>query len=110
MFAILEPLDFTLIGVLVAVVALTAWALSRQVHADRLRRLERKVDALVKHFNLEVPDPATAEGLSPEVRRLADNPVKKIHAIALHREQTGATLREAKDAVEAYINARHFSG
>jgi ribosomal protein L7/L12 len=35
---------------------------------------------------------------------LADDPAKKISAIKLHRQQTGVGLKEAKDAVEAYIH------
>jgi ribosomal protein L7/L12 len=41
--------------------------------------------------------------LSDEVRRLARDPGNKILAIKLHREQTGLGLKEAKDAVEAYM-------
>ena len=40
--------------------------------------------------------------LSPEVQALARDPSKKISAISLHRQQTGASLREAKQAVEAF--------
>ena len=69
-----------------------------------LLRLEQKLDLLMSHFGIEVPDPATAAGLSAEVRQLADDRRKKIEAIKLHREQTGLTLKEAKDAVEAYMN------
>jgi ribosomal protein L7/L12 len=37
---------------------------------------------------------------------IRDDPAKKIQAIALHREQTGIGLKEAKNAVEAYIAGR----
>jgi hypothetical protein len=69
----------------------------------RLRRLEAKADLILKHLGLEYTDPATPGGLSEEVKALADDPAKKIAAIKLHREQTGLGLKEAKDAVEAYI-------
>jgi hypothetical protein len=69
----------------------------------RLRRLEAKTDLILKHLGLEYTDPATPGGLSEEVKALADDPAKKISAIKLHREQTGLGLKEAKDAVEAYI-------
>jgi ribosomal protein L7/L12 len=36
---------------------------------------------------------------------LARNPSQKIQAIKLHREQTGVGLKDAKDAVEAYIES-----
>jgi hypothetical protein len=50
--------------------------------------------------------PTGPGGLSEEVKTLANDPNKKIQAIALYREQTGAGLKEAKDAVEAYIAGR----
>jgi ribosomal protein L7/L12 len=67
-----------------------------------LRRLEVKLDLLLRHFGIEIPDPATAAGLSAEVRQLA-NDGKKIQAIKVHREQTGLGLKDAKEAVEAYM-------
>ena len=42
-------------------------------------------------------------GLSEAVKALADRPDGKISAIALHREQTGAGLVQAQEAVEAYL-------
>ena len=68
----------------------------------RLRRMEGKLDRILKHLGVAYKDPATADGLSEEVRALADDPRKKIPAIKLHRQQTGASLREAKRAVDAY--------
>jgi hypothetical protein len=40
---------------------------------------------------------------SAELRQLARDPVRKIAAIKLYRELTGAGLREAKDAVEQFM-------
>jgi hypothetical protein len=73
--------------------------------AARLRRLEAKVDLVFRHLELEYKEPATPGGLSEDVKALADDPAKKIAAIKLHREQTGLGLKEAKDAVEAYIQS-----
>jgi len=64
------------------------------------------LDFILKHLGLEYVDPATPGGLSEEVKALADDPFRKIAAIKLHREQTGLGLREAKDAVEAYMAGR----
>jgi hypothetical protein len=55
---------------------------------------------------LEHQAPATPSALSEEVKALADDPSNKIQAIALHREQTGVGVAEAKDAVEAYMDGR----
>ncbi len=61
----------------------------------------------------EVDDQAsraiTVSELSPEVQDLARNAHGKISAIMLHRKQTGASLAEAKDAVEAYMVSNNDS-
>jgi hypothetical protein len=71
----------------------------------RLRRLEQKVDLILKHLGLEYRD-AISDLLSERVRALADDPSQKIAAIKLHRKETGCGLREAKEAIEAYIAGR----
>jgi hypothetical protein len=109
LFAVLEGLDFCFIALIVMLFtgSAGAYAYIRPADAARLRRLEWKLDLLLKHFNIEAHNLGTAAALSEAVRSLADNPATKIQAIQLHREQTGAGLREAKDAVEAYIERRH---
>jgi hypothetical protein len=63
-----------------------------------LRRLEDKLDALLKHHGIELPS-----RLSPEVQRLAKDPSQKIAAIKLHREQNpGLGLAEAKKEIEDF--------
>ncbi len=112
MFAVLDFLDFVWIWLIVTGVfsllagGQAAYARFKPSDVARLRRLEAKVDLILKHLGIEYKDPATASGLSEEVRALADDPAKKIAAIALHRKQTGLGLREAKDAVEAYMAGR----
>jgi ribosomal protein L7/L12 len=110
MFAILEWSDHAWIALIVFLFAGAAIAWRRAgltaSEKTRLLKLEAKVDMLLKHFGLEYKDPVTPGGLSAEVQALADDPAKKIAAIALHREQTGLGLKEAKDAVEAYIDSR----
>jgi ribosomal protein L7/L12 len=69
-----------------------------------LRRLEAKADLILRKLGLEHKDPATPGGLSEEVKKLADDPARKSEAIKLHREQTGLGLKEAKDAVESYMD------
>jgi ribosomal protein L7/L12 len=74
--------------------------------ADRVQlvRLEKKVDLILKHLGLEYVEDTPRCLLSPEVQAAALDPGRKIEAIKLHREQTGVGLREAKDAVEAFIS------
>jgi len=43
--------------------------------------------------------------LSDRVKEIARDPNRKIEAIQAYREETGAGLAEAKDAVEAYIDS-----
>jgi ribosomal protein L7/L12 len=61
----------------------------------RLKRLEAKLDLVLKHLGLEFEDPGSAEA----TRLLQSG--QKIQAIKAYRVATGAGLKEAKDAVEA---------
>lgn len=61
----------------------------------RLARVERKLDLIIEHLAIEVPD-----RLSPQVRE-AVNRGSKIEAIKLYREETGAGLLDAKNVIEA---------
>jgi len=100
LLAILELSDFGVIAVIVLITAGTASVAARQ-RVD-LRRVERKLDALLKHNGIELPS-----RLSPEVQRMATDPYQKIAAIKLHREQNpGLGLAEAKTEVEDFAAPR----
>jgi hypothetical protein len=71
----------------------------------QLIRLEKKVDLILKHLGLEYVETTPPCPLSAEVQAMARDPSRKIQAIKLHREQTGVGLKEAKDAVEAFIDS-----
>jgi len=86
----------------VLVGTLAIWGTVARMQAQ-LGRLERRLNLVVRHFNI---DPAPGSPLSDRVRRLADDPARKIEAIKVYREETGVGLAEAKAAVEAYINGR----
>ena len=107
MLAVLDLSDFFWIWFIVIAFAggSAVYYRARPSDAARARRVEAKLDLVLRHLGLEYQDPAVA-ALSDEVKALADDPAKKIAAIALHREQTGVGLKEAKDAVEAYIAGR----
>ncbi|MFG2892625.1 hypothetical protein [Streptomyces sp. NPDC048248] len=84
-------------GLLVLAVALLASAGDRRTKLldRRIQRLERKVDLLLAHVGAEEPeDPRMAEMDELLVRG------KTVQAIKLHRELTGSSLLEAKEAVE----------
>jgi ribosomal protein L7/L12 len=68
---------------------------SRISQADRrVARVERKLDLVIDHLGLNGEDPRMGEVVSL-VRT-----DKKIQAIKVYREITGAGLKEAKDAVD----------
>ena len=109
MLAVLEVADYVIISMLTVCCVYLSTATvpgvlgKRSVELLRLSRLERKVDAILGHLNIEFTDPTTPEGLSKGVQLVADDPNKKIEAIKLHREETGLGLKDAKIAVEAYM-------
>ncbi|MEV1084361.1 hypothetical protein AB0I98_40175 [Streptomyces sp. NPDC050211] len=61
----------------------------------RTAHLERKVDLLLEQLGVHDPGPAELDEVSALVRK-----GKKIQAIKLYRDVTGADLVEAKAAVE----------
>lgn len=97
LFAILETSDYAVIMAIVIIFAGGAsFAVQRRFD---LRRVERKLDALLKHQGVEIPS-----GLSAEVQLLARDPIRKSAAIKLHREQNpGLSLADAKRDVEDFI-------
>lgn len=62
--------------------------------------LERSVGRIARHLGVDVLTPGV---LSERVKEAANDPARKIEAIKLFREETGASLAEAKAAVEHYI-------
>ena len=105
MLAVLEMSDFFWIWLIVAFFAGGTAVIRRPTDAGRLRRIEAKLTLILAHLGLEYQD-AAAGTLSAEVRAVADDPTRKIEAIKLYREETGAGLKEAKDAIEAYVAGR----
>ncbi len=68
----------------------------------RIARIEHKVNLLLRHSGIDL-----LEGLplSDRVKELARDPARKIEAIKVYRQETGAGLAEAKEAVEAYLHS-----
>ncbi|WP_217210904.1 ribosomal protein L7/L12 [Streptomyces sp. AC550_RSS872] len=68
---------------------------SRISQADqRVARVERKLDLVLDHLGLDGEDPRMGEVVS--LVRTG----KRVQAIKVYREITGAGLKEAKDAVD----------
>lgn len=90
------------IFLLLALIGTASWITSTVVL--RMKALERRADGLERrlglvldHFGIEEPEPAGLEG----VRALAAEG-RTVEAIKAYREATGASLVEAKRAVEAF--------
>ena len=81
------------VGILMVVVG-SSWTSGGSSNGRRLRRIERKIDLILKHLGLD-PD----QGVNQQVMELV-KAGQKIQAIKLYREQTGAGLKEAKEYVE----------
>jgi len=92
--------DYTLIwlgpAVILVLVAASASVSRRETERRhvRLALIERKLDALLDHLGVEVPEPHLAE-VETMLRQ-----GKTVQAIKAYREATGAGLREAKEAVD----------
>ncbi|WP_222194623.1 hypothetical protein [Modestobacter italicus] len=82
------------LGLLVLARAEVVAARRRGRTAAQLAALERKVDAIAEHLGVVVPDPH-----HPEVVLLLDQG-QQVAAIKQYREETGADLLTAKNAVE----------
>jgi large subunit ribosomal protein L7/L12 len=105
MLAVLELWDYVglaVVGVVLTALAGSSTALFRPRDRARLKRIESKLDLVLGNLRIQAPDAGASNGLSAGVRQLADGG-RKIEAIKLHREETGLGLKEAKDAVEAYM-------
>jgi hypothetical protein len=69
-------------------------------YASRLRRIERKLDALLKQQGVLL---APGVELSERVQQLARDPVHIKEAIMLHQAETGLGLAEAKSEVANFV-------
>jgi ribosomal protein L7/L12 len=69
--------------------------------SERLKQSEAKLDALLKHFEIEWD--AFSEP-SELMKKLAQDPSIRIQLINAYREQTGAGLKEAKEVVDRLID------
>jgi hypothetical protein len=94
-------------GFFVIVVVALFWVALTQARSQtrtekRLRDLEVRFEKLLLHVGF-VADPNPP--ITDEVRILARTPGSKIAAIKAYRQQTGAGLKEAKEAVERLMES-----
>ncbi|HEX4592201.1 MAG TPA: ribosomal protein L7/L12 [Gemmataceae bacterium] len=93
----LEPLGYISLFLLIAILAGLYWDTKA-----RIARIEHKLNLLLRHDGIDVTQD---QPLSDRVKEIARDPARKIEAIKVYREETGAGLAEAKQAVEAYVNS-----
>jgi hypothetical protein len=89
------------VGIALGMIALLIFRLSFGFKG-RIALIERKLDWLLRHSGL---DPHGLP-LSERVKQLAGDPARKIEAIKVYREETGAGLAEAVQAVEDFIKSK----
>lgn len=89
----------------VVVFALFTIGLRLDAILHQMLLLQRKADLALTHQGIQPPPEHSP--LSERVKELAADPRRKIEAIKAYREETGAGLKEAKDAVEKW---RHEKG
>ena len=65
----------------------------------RVAQLESQIAFLIRNLGLEYPEPSTWE-VSPRIMDLVRRR-KKIEAIRLFRQETGAGLKDAKEFIES---------
>ncbi len=90
--------------VLVMLVAGSGRRAAADHQARRLAVVEHKLDLILDHLGISEPEPDTPAVVLQEL--LAG---RKLQAIKVYRAATGASLQEAKDAVEAIGRRRGIS-
>jgi hypothetical protein len=89
------------LGVIVLLGLLNAERQAASIRRD-VARVDRKLNLILQQMNISFDDFA---GLSDRVKELARDPGRKIDAIKVYREETGAGLAEAKETVEAFMRS-----
>jgi ribosomal protein L7/L12 len=71
----------------------------------KLAQIERKIDRLARQLDIDLQPELQ---LSERVRQLASDPNSRIAAIKLYRQETGASLKDAKDVIDQFSDPRCF--
>ena len=90
--------DFLAIAAIVVIFARGSQAYFAGPTPEQLR-MQRQIDAIMKHLGLAEPSASRPGALSPQVAALVAAG-RKIEAIKLYRQETGEGLKKAKAAVE----------
>jgi ribosomal protein L7/L12 len=93
---------YWLLGLTLVLVAFSAFTIVQRLDLilRQLVLLQRKADLALTHLGIQPPPYHSP--LSERVKELAADPQRKIEAIKVYREETGAGLKDAKDAIEKW--------
>ena len=75
---------------------------SMRILVAAVERVEQKLNLVIRHNGIHLPDAVNPGILSSDVRELARKN-QKIEAVALHRRNTGAGLAETCDLIQRYL-------
>lgn len=89
------------LGVIVVLAVLYPERQAGSIRRD-VARVDRKLNLILQQLNISFDEFAV---LSDRVKELARDPSRKIEAIKVYRDETGAGLAEAKETVEAFIRS-----
>ncbi len=68
----------------------------------KMKRIDLSLSLLLNRMELEVPSQ-----ISDRVKQMALDPYRKLEATKLYRAETGVGLKEAKEAIEEFIEHNH---
>ena len=98
-----KTLDYFLLTVIVAFMVFNDARIKRVER--QIKRTELYLKLILERLEIEAPS-----RLSERVKKIALEPGRKIEAIKLYREETGAELKEAKEVIEEFIDRNYYLG
>jgi ribosomal protein L7/L12 len=91
-----KSLLISMFGIAIVVIA------TQKATSSRIARIEHKLNLLLQEGGIDLTKRVP---LSDRVKDIARDPARTIEAIKAYRDETGADLKEAKDAIDAHRNA-----
>jgi hypothetical protein len=70
-----------------------------------LRRIEQKLNVVIRHQGIPLPDELNPLILGEEAGKLIDES-RTFEAVRRHREKTGALFEDARKAIEEYLRQK----
>jgi ribosomal protein L7/L12 len=96
-----EAILLVIVAIGLVAAAVGAWFQERRSSATQLAAIQRNLDLVMDHLGVAAPE-------EPEVVRHLENG-RTIEAVRAYRKQTGASLLEAKQAVDRIAARRRLT-